>query len=97
MLTYLCWDNYLGSLISIITQGLGSAIPIREGIAHVKPNTVQEEFWEAYLEPFGFFLAVWISNINSCEALSLWKSSTVVSVQVWRLWVDLSCWSDSFD
>lgn len=55
MLTCLWLENYIGPLISIISQDLGSAVPIREGIAQVKPSTVQEGCWEAYLESFGFF------------------------------------------
>lgn len=89
--------SYIGSLISIITQDLGSAAPIREGIAQVKPSTAQEGLWKTYFESLGFFLTVWISNANSCKALLVQKNSTVVSVQVWRLEVDLSCLSGSFD
>lgn len=57
MLTCPCLENYIGPLISIISQDLGSAVPIREGIAQVKPSTVQEGCWEAYLESFGFFFS----------------------------------------
>lgn len=43
-LTCLRSENCIGSLISVITQDLGSAIPTREGTAQVKSYTVRRDF-----------------------------------------------------